>query len=114
MNLIDDNLLRAFIADEVRRVVRDEITPKSAGAEFLSVGEAARIASTSRQTIRKWLRHGRLKRHAVGRSLRVLRSDLERALATPPPGRGKIVPESPEELAARAFEMVKQKRLAKR
>ena len=114
MNLIDETQLRAFISDEVRRVVRDEIATKPATAEYLSVGEAAKLASMSCQTIRKWIRHGRLARHAVGRSLRILRSDLERALAAPAPRRAKLVPESPEELAARAFDAARRKRLTAR
>jgi excisionase family DNA binding protein len=47
------------------------------------VATAARAASVSPATIRKWISEGRLPRHAAGRVWRVRRSDLEKLLGTP-------------------------------
>lgn len=51
----------------------------------MRVAEAARYAGVTEQTIRRWIRTGRLNAHYAGRVLRVDQNDLDRALrpATP-------------------------------
>lgn len=70
----------------VRDIVRDELArAKSAiaGEEYLSPEHAARVADVAPATIRRWVREGKLSRHAAGAHVRVVRSELEQLLATP-------------------------------
>lgn len=99
MSVLDETALRALIADEVRRVLREEIGRLAEHDEYLSIASAARVAEVTPDTIRAWIREGRLGEHWAGRERRVLRSELERALATPPPRSDSDV--SPEEAARR-------------
>lgn len=46
--------------------------------ELLTVEEAAREAKVNPQTLRKWIRQGKLDAVRYGRSLRVKRSDLRK------------------------------------
>lgn len=65
----------------IRRIVREELAaraPANDGAgEYLSTTEAARIASVTPGTIRRWIREGELTRHAAGAHVRVKRDELE-------------------------------------
>lgn len=81
MSLFDEHALRSLVADEVRKALRDELghRPKGPG-EYISVADAGRLASVSPQTIRAWMRDGRLTTHRAGRVLRVRRSELENLL----------------------------------
>jgi hypothetical protein len=77
MSLFDERALRDIVADELRRVLREE---RSAGArpandvEYLPVAEAAARAAVAPATIRVWMAQGRLGRYHAGRELRVSRS----------------------------------------
>lgn len=71
--------------EEVRALVREEIA--RALGEFagpglpLDTAGAAREASVSPKTIRAWVAEGRLRATRRGRSLRIERADLARAMA---------------------------------
>lgn len=97
--MIDERALRAVIADVVRRVLREERAPPPAGAEYLSVADAARVAAVTPQTIRAWMTAGRLRRYRAGRELRVRRTELDELLAAAPAGDDELL--SPELAAVR-------------
>ena len=103
MSLFNESALREIIRDEVRTAIRQELGKKPATAgEFVRVAEAAQIAAVSTQTIRVWVRAGRLTEYKAGRVLRVRRSELEAFLATDPtPNASARL--SPEDLADRRF-----------
>jgi excisionase family DNA binding protein len=110
VSLFNETELREIIRDEVRTTIRQELgkQPASAG-EFVSVAKAAQIAAVSTQTIRAWVRAGRLMEYKAGRVLRVRRSDLEAFLATgPTPSASARL--SPEDLADRRFRERQAKR----
>jgi excisionase family DNA binding protein len=103
MSLFNETELRDIIRDEVRTAIRQELGKKPATAgEFVSVADAAQIASVTTQTIRVWVREGRLNGYHAGRVLRVRRSELEAFLANGP-SPGTPAGMSPEELADRRF-----------
>jgi hypothetical protein len=83
VSLFDETALRALVAEEVRRVVREEMRQQPAREEYLPVAKAAQIAAVTPDTIRVWIRQGRLTERWAGRELRVIRSELETLLATP-------------------------------
>jgi hypothetical protein len=95
--------LRDIIRDEIQTTIRQELGKQPAVAgDFVSVCEAARIASVSPQAIRAWMRAGRLTGCKAGRVLRVRRVELECFLAAsqlPAP----TTEASPEALADRRF-----------
>jgi excisionase family DNA binding protein len=94
-----DDSLRKLITE----VVRDEIKRALAAAkphdEFLTTSEAATLAKVAIGSIRRWIRQGKLKRHVVGKTLRVSRAELDRLLQDPGPDHEL----SPEEQADRDF-----------
>lgn len=103
MSLFNETELRELIRDEIRSTIRQELGKKPATAgEFVSVADAAQIASVTTQTIRVWVREGRLNGYHAGRVLRVRRSELEAFLANGP-SPGTPAGMSPEELADRRF-----------
>ena len=67
--------------------------------EMLTTHEAADIARVAVGSVRRWVRQGRLRRHRVGRTLRVSRVELECLMRDPEPGREL----TPEEQADRDF-----------
>lgn len=83
------------IEDDIRRVVREEVRAavREALADvgkaltppvddgYLSVEKAAELAEVHPDTIRAWIKAGRLVRHQAGRELRVRRSELHAFLA---------------------------------
>ena len=95
LSLFDEAALRALIAEEMRRVLREEVSRLVDRDEYLSVASAAQLAELTPDTIRAWIREGRLSERWAGRERRVRLSDLERALATPPTARtiGELSPE---------------------
>ena len=103
MNLFNEDALREIIRDEIRATLRQELGKKpAASGEFVSVADAAQIASVAQQTIRVWIRGGKLKRYNAGRVYRVRRTELEALLASPPgntEGLGREV--TPQEEARR-------------
>jgi excisionase family DNA binding protein len=68
------------------------------GEQYLSVEKAASIAEVHADTIRGWVKSGRLREHRAGRELRILRSDLCRFLASGSTSDGRVTAE--EEAAA--------------
>jgi excisionase family DNA binding protein len=65
----------------VRQIVRDELAKtKPANDEYLSTAEAARIASVTPGTVRRWIRQGELTRYEAGAHVRVKRDELEALL----------------------------------
>ncbi len=90
--------LPEFLSEEVRKVMREQIRPQAEVDAYMPVAQAARMAAVTPDTIRAWIRQGRLREHSAGRELRVRRSDLERLLAEP---RRLENEPAPEELARR-------------
>ena len=103
MSLFNEAELRDIIRDELRAVIRQELGKKPAAAgDYVSVTDAAKIASVQGQTIRSWIRSGRLVGYKAGRVVRVRRSDLEAFLAAGPAAAGNAEL-SPEQLADKRF-----------
>lgn len=104
MSLFDERVLRDIVAEELRRVLREE---RSAGArpandvEYLPVAEAAARAAVAPATIRVWMSQGRLSRYHAGRELRVRVSELADLMRKPPTSAGGRSDDdiSPEEAA---------------
>lgn len=74
-----DARVRVAVREEMRGVMREvlaELKPIASG-DYLSVVEAARIAGVHPETIRLWIRAGRLPRHKSGREWRVMRAELD-------------------------------------
>jgi excisionase family DNA binding protein len=102
MGTIED-ILRATLLPALREAVRDEVRtamaelkPKVTAGDYLSVADAGQIADVHPDTIRLWMKQGKLERHQAGRELRVRRADLERFLSQGPTSEGP----SPDEAAA--------------
>lgn len=82
--------VRVAVREEVRTAVREamaDIRPIVSG-DYLTPIEAGRIADVHPETIRQWIREGRLPRHMAGREYRVRRDELDAFLAEsnhPPP-----------------------------
>lgn len=85
--------LDALVKESVRQVVREEIraalkealgdvgralAPRDDG--YLSVEKAAEFAEVHADTIRGWVKAGRLPEHRAGRELRIRRDELHRFL----------------------------------
>jgi hypothetical protein len=86
MSLFDERALREIVAEELRRVLREELTAGSRSAndaEYLPVAEAAARASVAPATIRVWMAQGRLGRYHAGRELRVRGSELADLMRRP-------------------------------
>jgi len=84
MNLFNEDALREIIRDELRSVIRQELGQKPAAAgDYVSAAEAAQIAAVSPQTIRAWIRQGKLKQFNAGRVIRVRRLELGALMASP-------------------------------
>lgn len=94
---------------EVRAAVREELAPllhrledalssAAASDDYLSVNEAAELTGVGANTIRDWIHTGRLPEHRTGRSLRVRRDELHRAMTST---KEKPARPSVEEQAAR-------------
>ena len=104
MSLFDERALREIVAEELRRVLREE---SAAGgrpandAEYLPVAEAGARASVAPATIRVWMAQGRLGRYHAGRELRVRSSELTELMRRPAvmAGIGNREPLSPEKEA---------------
>lgn len=80
--------LTELVRDALREVIMAEVVPlvaklpasipngKPEGGEYLTPREAAALAGVQPETIRDWVRKGRLKRNSAGRHLRIGRGDL--------------------------------------
>jgi hypothetical protein len=101
-DLFNEKLLREIVAEEVRRVLREEWTEfgrPGGTSEYLPVAEAAARAAVAPATIRVWMAQGRLGRYHAGRELRVLSSELDALMRTPPDVLGAGKRRTPEEEA---------------
>jgi len=97
MSVLDD-AMRATVREELRDVLRQELRaaltelrPASVSASgdapsdsYLSLAEAAALARVSKNTLRAWIKDGKLPRRMAGRELRVRRDELHRLLAAEP------------------------------
>jgi excisionase family DNA binding protein len=86
MSLFDERALREIVADEVRPVLREELSERGRPAgdvEFLPVAEAAARVAVAPATIRVWMAQGRLRRYHAGRELRVRTTELAELMGTP-------------------------------
>jgi excisionase family DNA binding protein len=93
VSLFDETALRLLIAEELRRVIREELPRAGGGDEFVPVAEAARIVAVTPDTIRAWIHQRKLEACWAGRELRIRRSELHRLLTTPPKLAGEPSPE---------------------
>lgn len=95
--------LRALVAEEVDKAIRKLRTELAATPrdEYLSTGAAAKFASVSPGTLRRWIKEGRLTGQKAGRVVRIRRADLEALLRSS--GDRPRNDDSPEALAARDF-----------
>jgi len=106
------DLLREVVRDVVEDVVRAEVVPlvtklepraeAQATADRISTKDAAKTAGVCEETIRNWIRQGRLRQYRAGRLLRVDRGELERFLANGGADRAKVI-----DVKARAAEIIK-------
>lgn len=83
------------VMDELR-AIRSEMRP-TAEDGYLSIEKAAALAEVHADTLRGWIKDGRLPEHRAGRELRVRRSELHRFMER---GGSKATQVSPEETAA--------------
>lgn len=74
-----EETIRAIVRDELARAERER-TAASSSDEYLSTGDAAKLADVASGTIRRWIREGKLTEHRAGRLVRIKRADLEEYL----------------------------------
>jgi len=97
--------VRTLVREEMQRVLREELPALVAalrpagdpGDQYLSVQKAAEFAEVHPDTIRAWVKEGRISGARAGRELRVLRSALRRFLEA---GDSADDRETPEQEAA--------------
>ena len=89
-----ETLVRQLVTELVHAVAAQS---KPANDGYLSTTDAAKLASVTPATIRRWVRLRKLKRHEAGGRVRVKRDELERLLAGPQRA------ETPGERAKRRF-----------
>jgi len=101
VSLFDERALREIVAEELRRVLREErgATGAANDGEYLPVAEAAARAAVAPATIRVWMAQGRLGRYHAGRELRVRGSELVDLMRRPAVMAGNKKELSPEEEA---------------
>ena len=73
-------MLRGIVREEVRAALVEAGTTSPDGDGYLSVQKAAALTDVHPDTIRAWVRAGRLRGYRAGRELRVLRSELHHFL----------------------------------
>lgn len=95
-----EDTIREVVRAEVRSALR-EVFPDRGSAPsptsddgYLSIARAAELAEVHPDTVRGWMKEGRLARHQAGRELRVRRSDLHAFLAAAPAAPGQPTPEA--------------------
>lgn len=102
-----EQTLRDLVAQEVRAEVRRVVSDAMRPDEYLSPATAAKLAEVTPETIRRWVKSGKLTRFGVSgakkrtRVLRVSRLELERLLRTD--GASNDEQLTPEQLAERRF-----------
>lgn len=91
--------------DFVRRIVGEELERRLGEREgdgYLSIGAAAKLTGYSTRSISRFIAEGRIEASGAGRSTRIRKSELVRALSAP--GRTRRVDNSdPIRAAARDF-----------
>ncbi len=92
--------LRELITDIVRGEVDRALREASPAAALLSTRDAAKYAGVVPDTVRRWIREGKLPEQRAGRVVRIARADLERLLRE---GVRKHDDLSPEAMALRDF-----------
>ena len=81
-----EDTIRQTVREEMRsmtaelRALLEQARPSSGGDSYLSVEKAATLADVHPDTIRGWVKAGRLPEHRAGRELRVRRDELHRFL----------------------------------
>lgn len=101
-----EQTLRELVAQEVRAEVRRVIAETTRPDEYLSPATAAKVAEVTPETIRRWVKAGKLTRFGVSgakkrtRVLRVSRLELERLLRSDGASNDEL---SPEQLAEQRF-----------
>lgn len=109
MSLFDERALRQLIADEVRRVVREELAAQrgvtSPARGYLSIPAAADHTGIHPGTLRRWINSGALPARKAGRVWRLRIEDLESFLA-----RNQAEGEGVIDLAKRAEELLAKAR----
>lgn len=102
-----DQHLRDLVAQEVRAEVRRAVADALRPDEYISPATAAKMAEVTPETIRRWVKAGKLQRYGVKgekkrtRVLRVSRLELERLLRAD--GARNDEQLTPEQLAERRF-----------
>ena len=90
--VIGEALLRQIVSEELRAVINTTSLPHSydqprrTNKPYLSVKEAAKMATLAPSTIRLYIRKGKLKAHKVGRRVLIAKADLESFLKMNPTG----------------------------
>jgi len=85
--------VRALVRDELRAVLAEH----KPDDELLTTAEASTLAKVTVDSVRRWVRLGKLTRHLVGRTLRISRAELRRFLRDPGPDR-ELTPEQQADL----------------
>ena len=70
-------LNEAALREIITEIVRAEIAKATMPTEYLTTRAAAQLAKVAEETIRRWIREGKLEVFRAGRVVRVLRADLE-------------------------------------
>ena len=91
-----EDALRRIIREEMRAVLREELAAQVPRDALLTLEQAAQEFSISRDTLRRWMRTGRLRRRGAGKLTRVRREDVAAALQY----RGSDVPAEDELVAS--------------
>jgi excisionase family DNA binding protein len=90
----------------IERIVDERVAARLAELQprndaYLTTAEAAKLAGIHADTIRRWIREGRLAEHRAGRVVRVRRDELERLLSEGTRRDPRDM--TPEQLAVRDF-----------
>lgn len=106
-----DGALRSLVRDVVREELKLAVgelargtsaANDNAGGGYLSIGRAAKIADVAPNTVRTWIRRGKLAGHKAGRVYRVRRCDLDGFLAS-----GSPATTPPADLRSRARDLLR-------
>lgn len=92
--------IRKIVREEIRAALREMSVGTAAAnddVELLTMDEAVEVAKVGRDTLRKWVRDGRLEVTGTRQLQRVTRAALRKAMAF----RAQPQPASPQEAARR-------------
>ena len=95
-----EEAIRTIVREELRplRQVLEALKPPSPLTELMTAIEAAELARRSPETIRAWVRVGKLKRYGANGRLLVSRADLLQLLETQP---SRVSEDDLEQMAVR-------------